>query len=144
MSKAILKRDDPMNTKKVSQLENSHWARAKGDTALITIVDERKATRSLAQNKLYWAWLRILSDYTGYANLEELRLLLQLEFLGYEFDFKNQRGNKHIQQVKGTSKLTVKAFREYLQKVEEYSLNTLDCKLPNEDDLYWQAMGVTD
>ena len=131
-----------MNTKKVSQLEDSHWARAKGDTALITIVDERMATRSLAQNKLYWAWLRILSDYTGYANLEELRLLLQLEFLGYEFDFKY--GNKQIQQVKGTSKLTVKEFREYLQKVEEYSLNTLDCKLPNEDDLYWQAMGVTD
>jgi len=142
VSKAILKRDDPMNTKKVSQLEDSHWARAKGDTALITIVDERMATRSLAQNKLYWVWLKIMSDHTGYASLEELRLSLQLEFLGYEFDFKY--GNKQIQQVKGTSKLTVKEFREYLQKVEEYSLNTLDCKLPNEDDLYWQAMGVTD
>ena len=144
MSKAILKRDDPMNAKTVSELEGHHWARAKGDTALVTIVDERKATRSLAQNNLYWVWLKVLSDHTGYANLEELRLLLQLEFLGYEFDFHNQRGSKHIQQVKGTSKLTVKQFREYLQKVEEYSLNTLDCKLPNTDDLYWQAMGVTD
>ena len=142
MSKAILKRDDPINAQKVSQLEDSHWARAKGDTALITIVDERMATRSLAQNKLYWAWLKILSDHSGYASLEELRLTLQLEFLGYEFDFKY--GNKQIQQIKGTSKLTVQEFREYLQKVEEFSLTFFNCKLPNTDDLYWQAMGVTD
>lgn len=144
MNKAILRRDDPINAQKVSKLEDAHWAKAKGDTALVTIVDERKATRSLAQNDLYWAWLRILSPHTGYEDLDELRLLLQQKFLGYEFDFKNQNGETHIQQVKGTSKLTVKEFRDYLEKVEHFSLTVLECKLPNNDDRYWQAMGVTD
>lgn len=144
MNKAILRRDDPINAQKVSKLEEAHWAKAKGDTALVTIVDERKATRSKAQNDLYWVWLRVLSDHTGYADLEELRRLLQKKFLGMEHDFWNQARTVHIQEVKGTSKLTVKDFRDYLEKVENYSLTELDCKLPNEDDLYWQAMGVTD
>jgi hypothetical protein len=144
MKKAILKRDDPINSKKVSELEGHHWAGAKGDTAIITIVDERKATRSKAQNDLYWVWLRILSDHTGYSDLEELRRLLQKKFLGMKHDFWNQAKTEHITEVMGTSKLTVKAFRDYLEKVEHFALYTLDCKLPNEDDLYWQAMGVTD
>ncbi len=144
MGKAIVTRDSPMNAVTANNMMDSHWTTAKGDTAIIEITDERNLTRSLAQNRLYWAWLKILSDHTGYSNLDELRLLLQERFLGYEFDFHNQRGDKHIQQVKGTSKLKVTEFREFLQKVEEFSINELDCRLPNTDDLYWQAMGVTD
>ena len=143
MNQAILRRDDPMNATKVVQMEKNHWLNSKGETALIEIIDERKKTRSLAQNKLYWAWLTILSDYTGYYNLEHLRRLLQKKFLGMEHDFWNQAGTEHITEVKGTSKLTVKQFRDFLEKVETYSNVELGCTLPNEDDLYWQAMGVT-
>jgi|TARA_R110002126_G_scaffold79717_1_gene197757 hypothetical protein len=143
MNKAILNRDDPMNANKVGQMESTHWANSKGDTALISIVDERKATRSKAQNDLYWAWLRVLSDHTGYEDLEELRRLLQKKFLGMEHDFWNQARTEHITEVKGTSKLTVKQFRDFLEKVEIFSRNELSCKLPNHEPRYWQAMGVT-
>ena len=144
MNQAILRRDDPMNATKVSQMEKNHWLNSKGETALIEIIDERKKTRSKAQNDLYWVWLRILSDHTGYADLEELRRLLQKKFLGMEYDFWNQARTEHITEVQGTSKLTVKKFRDFLEKVENFANVELGCTLPNEDDLYWQSMGVTD
>ena len=143
--KIIVDRDTPMKANEMAaNMIVSHFANAKSDKAVISIVDKRKATRSRAQNDLYWAWLRVLSDYTGYENLEYLRRLLQKKFLGMEYDFWNQSGTEHITEIKGTSKLTVKEFRDYLEKVEIYSKNELDCRLPNGDDLYWQAMGVTD
>ena len=144
MGKAIVSRDSPMNAVTANNMMDSHWTTARGDTAVIEITDERNVTRSISQNRLYWAWLKILSEHTGYADLEELRRLLQKKFLGMEHDFWNQARTEHITEVKGTSKLKVTEFREFLQKVEEFSINELDCTLPNTDDMYWQAMGVTD
>ena len=49
-----------------------------------------------------------------------------------------------VSQIKGTSKLKVGEFAEYLEKVEIFSKQELDFVMPRPEDLYWQAMGVTD
>ena len=120
----------------------SHFAKAKGNNAVIEISDERNQTRSQQQNRLYWSWCKLLGDYIGYSK-DQCALLLQDRFLGRD-EFTNQAGTVNVSQIKGTSKLKVSEFAEFLESVEIFSANDLDYVLPRPDDLYWQAMGVTD
>ena len=141
--KIIVERDTPMKANEMAaNMIVSHFAKAKSEKAVIEITDERHQTRSQQQNRLYWSWCSLLGDFLGYTK-NDTALLLQEKFLGV-YEFSNKRGTVHIRQVNGTSKLKVGEFAEYLEKVEIYSKDVLDFVMPRPEDLYWQAMGVTD
>ena len=141
--KIIVKRDTPMEANEMAaNMIVSHFAKAKSDKAVIEITDERNQTRSQQQNALYWSWVSLLGDYIGYTK-DQCALLLQDRFLGRD-EFTNQAGTVEVSQIKGTSKLKVSEFAQFLESVEIFAANDLDYVLPRPDDLYWQAMGVTD
>jgi predicted nucleotide-binding protein len=141
--KIIVERDTPMKANEMAaNMIVSHFAKAKSEKAVIEITDERHQTRSQMQNSLYWLWITELGNFIGYSK-DQCALLMQDKFLGRD-EFTNQAGTVEVSQIRGTSKLKVGEFAEYLEKVEIFSKQELDFVMPRPEDLYWQAMGVTD
>lgn len=79
----------------------------------VVCIDPDKRTRSNPQNRLYWAYVRILSRHFGYSD-EDFHEILKAEFLGVkEVEW---GGKKHV--IPNSSKtLTKQAFTEFLEKV---------------------------
>lgn len=100
------------------------------------IIRPFKSQRSLAQNRLYWKWLKIIGDTFG--NSDDAM---------HEY-FKARMLKPAQEKVLGewtaiyptTTKLKVGEFTEYLQKIEEFAMNH-NIILPHPDD-YHIAHGV--
>ena len=78
----------------------------------------RPKKRSLDQNALYWKWLEIISNDTGYTK-DELHDSFRQHFLGSEF--KQSIFGDVYPELKSTTKLKKKEFTEYLNKVQVYA-----------------------
>ncbi len=98
-------------------------------------IKEHKTTRSLEQNALYWKWITCFGDHLGYIK-NDMHEVLAEEFL--EPIVINFYG-KTIIRRKSTTKLSVKEFTDYLQKIE-YLSGDLGVNLPVRDDMYYYAM----
>ncbi len=72
--------------------------------------------RSTQQNKRYWALIKELGSFLGYDE-GEMHELMKYKFLSYKQDM---LGDEMVV-VPSTSKLTVKEFVEYLNKVERFA-----------------------
>lgn len=94
-----------------------------------------KRVRSAAQNRLYWMWLHVMAQDTGYDDME-LHLHFRETFLGYEVV--NVRG-ENVMALRSTTELTVRQMTDYLNLVSRVAV-FLDIVLPYPDD-YGYAMG---
>lgn len=106
-------------------------------------VEIYKPNRSLAQNNLMWLWLseicqQYLLSHGRYFTSEAWKHDFQEAFLGYE-QIETPRGN--LTRVKGTSKLPVDEFSDFLNKIEAFVGSEYGIGLPHPDDLYNEAMG---
>jgi hypothetical protein len=89
------------------------------------VIREYKKSRSDRQNNMYWGWLKIISDETGYTT-EELHEYMKGNFWGYrEAEI---FGEKRMI-PKSTTKLSTKEFNEYLDKVTAFA-TSIGIKLP--------------
>lgn len=80
--------------------------------------------RSVQQNKKYWALISELGSYLGYDE-SEMHELMKYKFLSY----KQEMLGDEMVVIPSTSKLTIKEFVEYLNKVERFAIDlgfTLD------------------
>ena len=80
--------------------------------------------RSTQQNKKYWALISELGSFLGYSE-SEMHELMKFKFLSY----KQELLGDEMTVVPSTSKLTIKEFVEYLEKVERFAVSlgfTLD------------------
>ena len=80
--------------------------------------------RSTQQNKKYWALIGELGSFLGYSE-SEMHELMKYKFLSY----KQEMLGDEMTVVPSTSKLTIKEFVEYLEKVERFAVSlgfTLD------------------
>ena len=80
--------------------------------------------RSTQQNKKYWALIGELGSFLGYDE-GEMHELMKYKFLSY----KQEMLGDEMVVIPSTSKLTVKEFVEYLNKVERFAVSlgfTLD------------------
>ena len=80
--------------------------------------------RSTQQNKRYWALIKELGSFLGYSE-SEMHELMKYKFLSY----KTELLGEEIPVIPSTSKLTIKEFVEYLNKVERFAVElgfTLD------------------
>jgi len=74
--------------------------------------------RSVQQNKKYWALIGELGSFLGYEE-QEMHELMKYKFLSY----KQEMLGDEMVVVPSTSKLTVKEFVEYLNKVENFAIS---------------------
>ncbi len=76
-----------------------------------------KSTRSLDQNDYYWRLVTELADYFGLKSKDEMHEVLSYKLLSEEKQIKNLK----VMTINSTTKLNVKEFNEYLEKVKEFA-----------------------
>ena len=86
-------------------------------------IREHKDSRSIQQNKRYWALITELGSFLGY-DTEEMHQMMAYKYLSY----KNELLGDEVVVVPSTSKLRIKEFNEYYDKVEQFAY-TLGLKL---------------
>ena len=89
----------------------------------------RTNNRSKEQNSLYWKWINILSNETGF-QVEEMHELVKYKFLQ-----RNVVNNDGVEEVilKSTTTLTVSEFNKFMNDVLYWSNDTLNINLPSND-----------
>ena len=83
--------------------------------------------RSVSQNSLYWFWLGVISDDTGFTS-EELHSTFKAMFL-------TDRSRK-IPIVRSTTALDTGEFTIYLDKILQVCREKLEIELPSPEDIY--------
>ncbi len=110
-------------------------------------VEEWKPTRTNAQNRLYWLWLRLIADHINENKPEGSTLFsdndmhewFKEKFLPSRLiDFHGSI----VKTIKTTTKLTTKEFTDYLDQIDRYCVEYIHLHLPHPDDLYYDAMGL--
>lgn len=102
-------------------------------------IQKYRKIRSYRQNKLYWMWLNIISDYNG-DDPDDLHQFFKGEFLGYETrDVFNRPTAIPI----STTGLSTKKFSEYLDKIEEHA-GKFNIVLPHPQDYKWIMNNLED
>ena len=76
-----------------------------------------KSTRSLDQNEYYWKLVTELADYFGLKSKDEMHEVLLYKLLSEEKQIKNLK----VMTIGSTTKLNVKQFNEYLEKVKKFA-----------------------
>jgi hypothetical protein len=80
-------------------------------------VSPYKSTRSLDQNEYYWRLVTELADYFGLKSKDEMHEVLLYKLLSEEKQIKNLK----VMTIGSTTKLNVKQFNEYLEKVKDFA-----------------------
>lgn len=109
---------------------------------LLVEVKAYKKNRSLAQNRLLHLWMTALSKHwhesTGELFAPDAwKLQVKRQFLGEEVI--ELPGGKQVEQVRKTSKLNTQEFTDFLQMIEIWAADDLECFLPRPDE-YYEAM----
>ena len=99
-----------------------------GMDVVIKII-ERNNNRTKDQNSLFWSWVAILSDNTGYTK-EEMKELIQVKFLQRE---RLDADGYTETYIKGTSTLSKKEFNDLMNDISYWSNTTLQITLPTYD-----------
>ena len=76
-----------------------------------------KSTRTLDQNEYYWKLVTELADYFGLKSKDEMHEVLLYKLLSEEKQIKNLK----VMTINSTTKLNVKQFNEFLEKVKDFA-----------------------
>ena len=79
-------------------------------------IREHKDSRSIQQNKRYWALITEMSSYLGYTT-DEMHQMMAYKYLSY----KNDLMGEEVVVVPSTTKLKIKEFNEYYDKVAQFA-----------------------
>ena len=115
-------KEAPYNT----GLWNNRYIKYHNQDVIVEITKYSKS-RTLEQNKKYWMYLKIISEFTGYTK-EELHFILASEFIPYEVKYKEQT----IIMPKSTTSLTVQEFMIYLEQIRLWAFQEFEIILENE------------
>jgi hypothetical protein len=96
-------------------------------------ISQKREVRTLPQNKLYWLWMRCISDETG-NDKDDLHEFFKTKFLG---SVPTQVLNEVFDKPRSTTKLNTKQFTNYLDLIQSFASAELGIILPNPEDLYF-------
>ena len=102
------------------------------------VVSKKTNSRSLPQNKLYWEWLKIIADYLGEYDKDEVHEILKHKFLAKKQIEIVSKATGEIESTKintSTTKLTTKEMSEYMDEINRWALNFLGIFLPTPEDI---------
>jgi hypothetical protein len=94
---------------------------------------DKKAPRSLKQNKYYWGVvLKKISDHTGY-EAEELHEMFKAKF-GIVTKFDGFDGEL-IEYARSTKFFDTRQFSEYIDKIREFAQNKIGVYIPQPNEI---------
>lgn len=100
------------------------------------LVQERKNKRRLAQNRLYWMWVKPLANHFGYTD-DQMHEELKYAFIGEE-TWTNRKGKTRVRPI-STTTLSVEEFVNYLNKIDMLA-RRFNVHLPHPDDYLFAMM----
>jgi hypothetical protein len=103
------------------------------DKAIIEIKED-KDSRSTKQNRLYWQWIKVMTE-TGYTK-DEMHVIMRDKFLGYE---EVTTKTNVIRVLRSTTDLKVGEFKDYLEQIDIFA-SEYGIVLPRPEDLYFESM----
>jgi len=113
--------------------ELKHWTR---DAEVTVTIARKRATRSLAQNALYWSvYVEVLSEHTGYSP-DEIHTILKAKFLPKALALCNGDGEVRDEFVIGstTTTLNKNEFSEFLRNIQQWAAEELGVVIPDPVD----------
>lgn len=93
---------------------------------------QKKFNRSISQNSLYWLWLTCIEQETG-NDRDELHELFKKKFILPET--KEVFGEQLIFYT--TKNKDTLQFKQYLDKIQIFTLTEISITLPDPEDKYW-------
>ena len=117
-------------------------AKFRVEQPLLITVEHYKASRSLAQNSLFWAWMTEIAEHVSANSDNDFSKQDMHDWFVDEYlpkrviDF---QGKMKIHQV-GTKELKVQEFSDFLDKIDYYCADKLGLNLSH-DGAYQEAMG---
>lgn len=118
-------------------------------------ITDKKPSRSIAQNSLYWQWVTLMATETGHSK-DEMHMTLKRRLLLPLMLEHPDRYNKAIDaqdmlelfplkwptisELVSTADLIVHHFAMYLNEVEVFAGN-MGIRLPHPADQYYEALG---
>lgn len=104
------------------------------DRVPLTIsIRRQKSRRSIDQNRLYWMWLRCLSDETGHTE-NELHDYFKQAFIGGHY---RRIFGVRVTSPATTTTLNTAEFTQYLDKVNAFAAQELGVTLPQPNSGNW-------
>ncbi len=111
-----------------NQAEMINFVSTISDDTYVTVdIRINEDPRTNRQNKLWWAWMKIIGRELGYTK-NEIHDILKYKFLLREEIIEGETQ----QYVKSTSTLTKKEFNKLTSDVHFWANDTLNINLPNE------------
>lgn len=107
--------------------------RGRHDCELSIIIERQHATRSIAQNRLYFGvYCAVLSEHTGYSK-EEIHEILKAKFLPKKLALADANGEIVEEFIVGhtTTRLNKIQFGEYLEKIQHWAAEELGVVIPD-------------
>jgi hypothetical protein len=116
-----------------SQKALAQLLRGRQDCPVEITIERKHATRSGAQNRMYWGfYVHLISEHTGYTP-DEVHDLLKTKFLPKKLAVADQHGEVTDEFVVGgsTAKLNKIEFGEYLERIQIWATETLGVVVPD-------------
>ena len=102
-------RGRPDMARKIKGLEDGDYS---------VMIEDRKDSRSLQQNRLYWKWVGIIGDDLGYFK-EEMHEALLNEFAP-SYTYRDLKGKPQKENVR-SSKMTLDQMDDYMMQVDRFA-----------------------
>lgn len=115
-----------------SQKALAQQTRGRKDCEIEIIIERKHATRSIAQNRMYWGfYVHLISEHTG-DTPEEVHELLKVMFLPKKLAMPDENGEAQEFVIGGsTAKLNKIEFGEYLERIQIWAAKTLEVVVPD-------------
>ena len=133
--KRVIHRDKPKQQIIEGLVRSFFRDNPKAEKAVIS-VKEDVMTRSQRQSKLYFMWVGILAEETGYTK-DAMHDILRDKFLGYRTV---KTKDKVIEVLRSTTELSVTDMKDYLTEIDMFAID-FGMMLPRPSDLFEISMG---
>lgn len=90
-------------------------------------IRQRSEKRTKEQNSLYWKWIEVLSNETGFTK-DEMHELIKYKYL--KRNIINSEGVEEVV-IKSTTTMTTKEFSQFMNDILFWANSTLNINLPS-------------
>jgi len=133
--KRVIHRDKPKQQIIEGLVRSFFRDNPKAEKAVISLKEDRM-NRTQRQNALYWMWVKIIADESGYTR-DAMHDILRDKFLGYRTV---KTKDKVIEVLRSTTGLNVEDMKDYLTEIDMFATE-FGMMLPRPEDLYYESMG---
>jgi hypothetical protein len=102
------------------------------------VVRKKRSRRTVPQNRLYRAYVKLLAEYTGYSE-DEMHSIISYKFLKTEKV--NEDTGEVDEYIRSTSSLNKMEFTDFVESFKKWAEDKMKVRLPNPEET-WEIVLV--